>query len=61
MSKKTYIVRYTNQECRGNDFFELEIQARDLEEAFDIIDQEYNHLEVDMVFAKSRKYTSEAL
>lgn len=61
MTKKTYIVRYTNQECRGNDFFELEIKASDLDQAFDIVDYEYNHLDVDMVFAKPRKYKSEAL
>lgn len=60
--KRTYVIRYTNQECRGNnDFLELEIKAADIDEAFEIIDQKYDHLVIDMVFAKPHNYHSEAV
>ena len=59
--KRTYVIRYTNQDCRNNDFLELEIKAADIDEAFEIIDQKYDHLAIDMVFAKPRNYHSEAL
>lgn len=48
----TYIVEYTNEDCTGNQCLQMEIEAADLEEAYEIVDDIYDYLAVDTIYAK---------
>lgn len=49
---KTFIVEYTNEDCPGNQTLQMEIDASDLQEAYEIVDDVYDYLNVDMIYAK---------
>lgn len=48
----TFIVEYTNQDCIGNQCLQMEIEAADLEEAYEIVDDIYDYLAVDTIYSK---------
>lgn len=48
-----FIVEYTNEDCTGNQCMQMEIEAADLEEAYEIVDDIYDHLNVDTVYPKT--------
>lgn len=47
-----FIVEYTNEDCTGNQCLQMEIEAVDLEEAYEIVDDVYHYLDVDTIYAK---------
>jgi hypothetical protein len=47
-----YIVEYTNEDCVGNQCLQMEIEAYDLDEAYDIIDDIYPELALDTIYPK---------
>lgn len=47
-----YIVEYTNEDCIGNQCMQMEIEAADLEEAYEIVADIYDYLAVDTIYAK---------
>ena len=46
----TYIVEYTNEEVTGNQVITMEIEASDLEEAYEIMDDLYPEFAVDNIY-----------
>lgn len=46
----TYIVEYTNEELTGNMVLTMEVDASDLDEAYEIMDDLYPHLAVDNIY-----------
>ena len=46
----TYIVEYTNEDLVGNQVLTMEIEASDLEEAYEIMDDLYPHFAVDNIY-----------
>jgi DNA-binding IscR family transcriptional regulator len=51
-SMKTFIVEYTNEDLLGNQVLTMEIDASDLEEAYDIMEDLYPNLAVDVIYAQ---------
>lgn len=49
-----FIVEYTNEDCSGNQCLQMEIDAYDLEEAYEIVDDIYDYLAVDTIYAKEQ-------
>jgi hypothetical protein len=49
---KVYIVEYTNQECIGNQCLQMEIEAPNLETAYEIMDSNYPDLAIDTIYAQ---------
>ncbi len=49
---KTFIVEYTNEDLLGNQVLTMEIDASDLEEAYDIMEDLYPNLAVDVIYAQ---------
>lgn len=47
-----YIVEYTNEDCVGNQCLQMEIEAYDREEAYEILDDIYPELAVDTIYPK---------
>lgn len=47
---KSFIVEYTNEDLPGNQVLTMEIDASDLEEAYDIMEDLYPHLAVDDIY-----------
>lgn len=47
-----YIVEYTNEDYPGDQCLQMEIEAADLEEAYKIVDDNYDYLAVDTIYAK---------
>jgi hypothetical protein len=47
---KSFIVEYTNEDLPGNQVLTMEIDASDLEEAYDIMEDLYPHLAVDNIY-----------
>jgi hypothetical protein len=45
-----FIVEYTNEDCVGNQCLIMEIEAPNLETAYEIVDTEYPHLCVDTIY-----------
>ena len=46
----TYIVEYTSEELSGNQVLTMEIEASDLDEAYEIMDDLYPHFAVDNIY-----------
>ena len=46
----TYIVEYTNEDLVGNQVLTMEIEASDLDEAYEIMDDLYPHFAVDNIY-----------
>jgi hypothetical protein len=46
-----FIVEYTNEDCTGNQVLTLQIQAEDLEDAWNTVEASYPYLAVDSVYA----------
>jgi hypothetical protein len=55
---KTFIVEYTNQELIGNQVLSFEVDAEDIDECYDILDDMYAHVEVSDVYLKGTGYVS---
>lgn len=47
---KSFIVEYTSEDLPGNQVLTMEIDASDLEEAYDIMEDLYPHLAVDNIY-----------
>jgi len=47
---KTFIVEYTNEDLFGNQVLTMEIDASDLEEAYDIMEDLYSDFAVDNIY-----------
>jgi len=47
---KSFIVEYTNEDLPGNQVLTMEIDASDLEEAYDIMEDLYPHFAVDDIY-----------
>lgn len=45
-----YIVDYTNEECIGNQCLQMEIEAPNLETAYEIVNECYPDLEIDTIY-----------
>lgn len=50
-----YVVKYTNEDCVGNDCKTLFIEADNREHAFEILDEQYPNLEIDCVYTQETK------
>ena len=46
----TYIVEYTSEELPGNQVLTIEIEASDLDEAYEIMDDLYPQFAVDNIY-----------
>ena len=57
MKKQIYIVEYTNEDYIGNQCGTMEIEASDLDEAYDIMDETYSYLSVDTIYASGASYS----
>ena len=53
---RIFIVEYTNEDCPGNQCLQMEIEAECIEDVYDILDQNYSHLDTDMIYAKENSY-----
>ena len=54
---RIFIVEYTNEDCPGNQCLQMEIEAiAQFEDIYDILDQNYSHLNTDMIYAKENSY-----
>ena len=53
---RIFIVEYTNEDCPGNQCLQMEIEAECIEDVYDILDQNYPHLDTDMIYAKENSY-----
>jgi hypothetical protein len=51
-----YIVEYTNEDCTGNQTLTMEIEAPNLETAYELVNEHYPTLCVDNIFEKDRGY-----
>ena len=51
-----YIVEYTNQDCIGNQCLQIEIEAPNLESAYEAVNENYPDLEIDTIYPASDKY-----
>ena len=49
---RVYIVEYTNQECIGNQCLQMEIEAPNLETAYELVDECYPDLCIDTIYAQ---------
>lgn len=49
---RIYIVEYTNENCVGNQCLQMEIEAPNLETAYEIVDEHYPDLCIDTVYDK---------
>ncbi len=47
-----YIVEYTNQDCTGNQTLQMEIEAPNLETAYEMVDAWYPVLAIDQIYPK---------
>lgn len=47
-----FVVEYTNEDCVGNECLKMEIEASDLNEAWEILDENYSDLCIDQVCPK---------
>jgi len=47
---KVFIVEYTNEECIGNQCLQMEIEAPNLETAYEIINENYPDLCIDQIY-----------
>jgi hypothetical protein len=50
MKNKTYIVEYTSEDCIGNQCLTMEVDAPNLETAYEIMDNHYPDLAVDTIY-----------
>lgn len=48
---KVYIVEYTNEDCMGNQCLQMEVMAPNLETAWEITNEHYPDLSIDMIYA----------
>jgi hypothetical protein len=48
---KIYIVEYTNEDCTGNQTLQMEIEALNLETAYEIVNEHYPDLAIDTIYA----------
>ena len=46
----TYVVEYTNEELTGNQVLTMEVDASDIDEVYEIMDDLYPHLAVDNIY-----------
>ena len=46
----TYVVEYTNEELTGNQVLTMEVDASDIDEAYEIMEDLYSHLAVDNIY-----------
>ena len=51
-----YIVEYTNEDCPGNQCLQMEIEAPNLETAYEIVNEHYPHLSVDTIYSEDDDY-----
>jgi hypothetical protein len=49
---QVYIVEYTTEDQVGNDCLQMEIEARNREHAWDILEENYPDLAIDCVYAR---------
>lgn len=47
---KLYIVEYTNEHCTGNQTLQMELEAPNVETAYEICDEHYPDLAIDMIY-----------
>jgi len=47
---KIYIVEYTTEDCIGNQTLQMEIEAPNLETAYEIVNQHYPDLSIDQIY-----------
>ena len=47
---QVYIVEYTNEDCVGNQCLQMEIEAPNLETAYEIVDAHYPDLAIDQIY-----------
>lgn len=47
-----FIVEYTSEDCIGNQCLQMEIEAPHLQTAYEIMDENYPYLEVDVIYPK---------
>lgn len=52
---KVYIVEYTNEDCVGNQTLQMEIEAPNLETAYEIVDAHYPDLAIDTIYDKAEE------
>jgi hypothetical protein len=45
-----FIVEYTNEDCVGNQVLTLQIEAEDLEDAWNTVEASYPYLAVDQIY-----------
>jgi hypothetical protein len=53
---QVYIVEYTNEDCTGNQTLQMEIEAPDLETAYEIVDTNYPDLAIDTIYPLEDAY-----
>lgn len=53
---QVYIVEYTNEDCTGNQCLQMEIEAPDLETAYEIMDNNYPYLAIDTIYSQEDAY-----
>ena len=51
-----YIVDYTNEECTGNQCMQMEIDAPNLETAYEIMNETFPYLCIDTIYAAEDVY-----
>ena len=51
-----YIVEYTDEDCIGNQCLQIEIEAPNLETAYEIMDKTFPYLCIDTIYPASDKY-----
>jgi len=49
---KVFIVEYTNEDCTGNQCLQMEIEAPNLETAYELVDEHYSDLCIDVIYSK---------
>ena len=51
-----YIVDYTDEECTGNQCMQMEIEAPNLEQAYEIMNETFPYLCIDTIYAAEDAY-----
>ncbi len=45
-----FIVEYTNEDCTGNQCLQMEIEAPNLETAYELVNEHYPTLSIDTIY-----------
>lgn len=53
---KTFIVEYTNEDLPGNQVLTFEVEAEDIEDCYDILDENYADVDYGCVYLKGTQY-----